>query len=107
MSVKIRLARGGRKSLPFYRIVVTDSRSPRDGKFIEKIGTYNPLLADDNETKIIVKDDRARYWLSVGALPTPRVAILLSKYGISEAEKHKVKFIPRKKGELKKSKKEE
>ena len=82
MAVKIRLARFGRNKVPFYHIVATDSRNRRDGKFLEKIGTYNPLLNDDNSEKLVIKKDRAEYWLSVGALPTDRVALLLIKAGV-------------------------
>jgi small subunit ribosomal protein S16 len=88
MAVKIRLARGGAKKRPFYSIVVADIRAPRDGKFIEKIGTFNPLLADDHPQKLVVKADRATYWLGTGAKPTERVAKLMSKLGIVEAPKY-------------------
>lgn len=74
MSLKIRLARGGAKKRPFYRIVVANSQSPRDGRFIEKIGSYNPMLASDHPDRVRFDADRAKYWLSVGALPTERVA---------------------------------
>ncbi len=74
MSLKIRLARGGAKKRPFYSIVVADSRNPRDGRFIEKIGTYNPLLAKTDEKRVQYNDERAKYWLSKGAKPTDRVA---------------------------------
>ena len=74
MSLKIRLARGGAKKRPFYSIVVADSRMPRDGRFIEKIGTYNPLLAKDDENRVKFDAERAKHWLSVGARPTDRVA---------------------------------
>ena len=77
MSVKIRLARGGAKKRPFYSIVVADVRSPRDGRFIEKIGSYNPMLPKDHPDRVRVKEERARHWLSVGALPTDRVARFL------------------------------
>lgn len=74
MSLKIRLARGGAKKRPHYSIVVTDSRSPRDGRFIEKIGTYNPLLAKTDEKRVQYNDERAKYWLSKGAKASDRVA---------------------------------
>jgi small subunit ribosomal protein S16 len=77
MSVKIRLTRLGAKKKPFYRVVVANSTSPRDGKFIEIIGTYDPMLAKENENRIKLKDDRIAYWLSVGAQPTERVAKLI------------------------------
>ncbi|MEM9262491.1 MAG: 30S ribosomal protein S16 [Pseudomonadota bacterium] len=78
MSLKIRLARGGAKKRPFYSIVVADSRMPRDGRFIEKIGTYNPLLAKDDEKRVQFDIDRAKHWLGVGAKPTDRVARFFS-----------------------------
>jgi small subunit ribosomal protein S16 len=77
MSLSIRLTRGGAKKRPYYRIVVADSRSPRDGRFIEKIGSYNPLLAKDSPERVKVDGDRARHWLSVGAQPTDRLARFL------------------------------
>ena len=77
MSLKIRLARGGAKKRPHYRIVVADSRMPRDGRYIERLGTYDPLLAKDNESRVTLKDDRIRYWLDKGAKPTDRVARFL------------------------------
>ena len=77
MSVSIRLARGGAKKRPYYRIVVANSRDARDGRFIEKIGTYNPLLAKDDAKRIVLDADRAKHWLSVGAQPTDRVARFL------------------------------
>ena len=79
MSLKIRLARGGAKKRPFYRIVIADSRSPRDGRFIEKIGTYNPMLAKDHPDRIVVDLERAKHWLSVGARPSDRVARFLGQ----------------------------
>ena len=96
--LKIRLSRGGRKSLPFYRLVVTNSTSPRDSKFIEKLGTYNPLASDNADNKITIKTDRIEYWLSVGAKPTDRVASMLSKFSIKGIEKHKPNFTPKAKG---------
>lgn len=74
MALRIRLARGGAKKRPFYRIVVADSRSPRDGRFIEKIGTYNPMVAKDHPDRIRLDEERAKHWLSVGATPSERVA---------------------------------
>ncbi len=79
MSLKIRLSRGGAKKRPVYRIVVADSRSPRDGRFIEKIGTYNPLLPREHESRVMIDEDRARHWLKSGARPTDRVARFLSE----------------------------
>jgi len=77
MGLKIRLARGGTKKRPFYRIVVADVRSPRDGRFVEKVGTYNPLLAKDNENRVTLVEDRIKHWLGHGAVPTDRVARFL------------------------------
>jgi small subunit ribosomal protein S16 len=84
MAVSIRLTRGGSKKRPYYKIVVADARAPRDGKFIEKIGTYNPLLAKDDEKRIVLDGDRAKHWLSVGAQPTDRVARFLDAAGVKE-----------------------
>ena len=77
MSTKIRLSRGGAKKRPFYRIVVADTRSPRDGRFIERVGTYNPMVAKDHPERIVLKEDRIKHWLANGALPTDRVARFL------------------------------
>jgi small subunit ribosomal protein S16 len=84
MSVQIRLSRGGAKKRPYYRIVVANSRSPRDGKYLEQIGTYNPLLAKDDAGRVKLDEDRARYWLGVGAQATDRVARFLDVAGIKE-----------------------
>ncbi len=84
MAVSIRLSRGGSKKRPYYRIVVADARSPRDGSFIEKIGTYNPLLAKDDEKRVTLNAERAKHWLSVGAQPTDRVHRFLDKAGVLE-----------------------
>jgi small subunit ribosomal protein S16 len=84
MSVSMRLSRGGSKKRPYYRIVVANSRSPRDGAYLEQIGTYNPLLAKDDANRVKLTEDRARYWLGVGAQPTDRVARMLDKAGIKE-----------------------
>ncbi|ATE63387.1 30S ribosomal protein S16 [Rhizorhabdus dicambivorans] len=84
MSVAIRLARGGAKKRPYYRIVVANSRSPRDGAFIEKIGAYNPLLAKDDPKRVVLDTERAKHWLSVGAQPTDRVARFLDAAGVQE-----------------------
>ena len=81
MAMKIRLARGGSKKRPFYAIVASDSRMPRDGRFIEKLGTYNPLLAKDSEDRIQMNLERVQYWLSQGAQPTDRVARFLEASG--------------------------
>lgn len=82
MALKIRLARGGAKKRPYYRIVVTDSRMARDGRFIERIGSYNPLLARDDEKRIELNTERAQYWLGNGAQPTDRVARFLDDLGL-------------------------
>ncbi len=84
MAMKIRLARGGTKKRPFYRIVATDSRMPRDGRFIEKLGIYNPLLAKDNEDRIRMDLDRVKHWLDQGAQPTDRVSRFLEAAGLLE-----------------------
>ncbi|MGE3302195.1 MAG: 30S ribosomal protein S16 [Hyphomonadaceae bacterium] len=86
MSLKIRLARGGAKKKPFYSIVVADSRNPRDGRFIEKIGTFNPILASDDPKRIILKTDRAQEWLAKGAQPTDRVLRFLDAAGLKKRE---------------------
>ncbi len=77
MSLKIRLARGGAKKRPFYRIVVADSRSPRDGRFIERIGSYDPMLPKDHANRLVIVEDRVKHWLGVGARPSDRVARFL------------------------------
>lgn len=82
MALKIRLSRGGAKKRPYYRIVVADSRSPRDGRFIERLGTYNPMLAKDHPERILFNEDRVRHWLSNGATPSDRVARFLGAANI-------------------------
>src|ERR671928_1726457 len=84
MALAIRLTRGGAKKRPYYRIVVADSRSPRDGRFIEKLGTYNPLLAKDSPERVKLDTDRISHWLSVGAQPSDRVLRFLDAAGIRE-----------------------
>ncbi|MEM6943239.1 MAG: 30S ribosomal protein S16 [Pseudomonadota bacterium] len=84
MSIKIRLARGGSKKRPFYRIVAADSRMPRDGRFIEKLGTYNPLLPKDSESRVQMNVERVTHWLGQGAQPTDRVARFLEAAGMRE-----------------------
>ena len=81
MAMKIRLARGGSKKRPFYAIVAADSRMPRDGRFIEKLGTYNPLLPKDSEDRVKMNMERVEYWLGHGAQPTDRVARMLEAAG--------------------------
>ncbi|MBE9557501.1 MAG: 30S ribosomal protein S16, partial [Proteobacteria bacterium] len=83
MSLRIRLARGGAKKRPYYRIVVADSRMPRDGRFIERVGSYNPMLPKEHSDRIVLKEDRIRHWLSVGAQPSDRVARFLGKAEIA------------------------
>ena len=84
MATAIRLSRGGSKKRPYYKIVVTDSRSPRDGRFIERIGSYNPLLAKTDEKRVVLDVERAKHWVSVGAQPTDRVARFLDAAGVKE-----------------------
>ncbi|RVT43080.1 30S ribosomal protein S16 [Sphingobium algorifonticola] len=84
MATAIRLSRGGSKKRPYYRIVVTDSRSSRDGKFIERIGSYNPLLAKDDDKRVVLDIDRAKHWVSVGAQPSDRVLRFLDAAGVTE-----------------------
>jgi small subunit ribosomal protein S16 len=84
MALKIRLARGGAKKRPYYSIVVADARSPRDGRFLEKVGTYNPMLARDHAERVTFKTERIKHWLGVGAQPTDRVARFLGEAGLAE-----------------------
>jgi small subunit ribosomal protein S16 len=85
MALKIRLARGGAKRRPFYRIVVAQSTSPRDGAFIERIGSYNPMVDHGHPDRLKIDADRAKHWISVGAVPTDRVARFLATVGLGEA----------------------
>ena len=87
MALKIRLARGGSKKRPYYSVVVADARAPRDGRFIEKIGAYNPLLAKDDEKRFHVDAERAKHWLSKGAQPTDRVARYLATLDLVKWER--------------------
>jgi small subunit ribosomal protein S16 len=90
MSVRIRLARGGTKKRPVYRIVATDSRSPRDGRFLEKLGSYDPLLPSDHPARIVLREERIRHWLANGARPSDRIARFLDGAGItSNTVKHR------------------
>src|SRR3546814_6061222 len=82
MSLKIRLSRGGAKKRPYYRIVVADSRSPRDGRFIERIGAYNPMVPQDHPERLVLDVERAKHWLSVGALPSERVTRFLAAHDL-------------------------
>ncbi len=84
MAMKIRLARGGSKKRPFYRIVAADSRMPRDGRFIEKLGTYNPLLPKDSEDRVKMNLERIQYWMDQGAQPTDRISRFLEAAGVVE-----------------------
>ncbi|MEL6121542.1 MAG: 30S ribosomal protein S16 [Pseudomonadota bacterium] len=84
MAMKIRLARGGSKKRPFYRIVAADSRMPRDGRFIEKLGTYNPLLPKDSEERVKMNLERVQYWMDQGAQPTDRISRFLEAAGVVE-----------------------
>ncbi len=86
MAIALRLSRGGAKKRPYYRIVAADNRSPRDGKYLEQIGTYNPLLAKDDANRVKLDEDRARYWIGVGAQPSDRVLRFLDAAGIMERE---------------------
>jgi len=83
MSLKIRLARAGAKKRPYYRIVIADTRSPRDGRFIERVGSYNPMVAKDHPERVMLDTERVKHWLGVGALPTERVARFLGKAGLA------------------------
>ena len=83
MAMKIRLARGGSKKRPFYRVVAADSRMPRDGRFIEKLGTYNPLLPKDSEERVKLDVERIQHWLAQGAQPTDRIARMLEAAGVT------------------------
>ena len=92
MAMKIRLARGGSKKRPFYRIVAADSRMPRDGRFIEKLGIYNPLLPKDSEDRVKIDVERVQYWMSKGAQPTDRVARFLEAAGhVAKTERANLK----------------
>ncbi|MEO1458216.1 MAG: 30S ribosomal protein S16 [Pseudomonadota bacterium] len=109
MSIKIRLARGGSKKRPFYRIVAADSRMPRDGRFIEKLGTYNPLLPKDSEARVQMDVERVQHWLSQGAQPTDRVARFLDAAGLRKrpARSNPQKAEPGKKAQERAAEREE
>ena len=113
MALKLRLARGGSKKRPFYSIVVADVRSPRDGRFIEKIGTFNPLLPKDSDQRVVLGTERAQHWLGHGAKPTDKVHRFLDAAGLlkREARNNPKKALPGKKAqeriEEKKAKEEE
>ncbi len=100
MALRIRLARGGAKKRPFYRIVVAENTAPRDGRFVEKIGTYDPMVPRDHPRRLSVDEERARYWLSVGARPTERVHKFFGALGLMpayEIREQPKKSAPRKK----------
>lgn len=87
MALKIRLARGGAKKRPFFSIVVAESRSPRDGRFIEKLGTYNPMLEKGHKERVVLKAERIQHWIKMGALPSDRVVLFLADAGMAERPK--------------------
>jgi small subunit ribosomal protein S16 len=99
MALKIRLSRGGAKKRPYYRIVVAEATAPRDGRFIEKIGTFNPLLPKEKTERLTLNQERAKHWLKVGAQPTDRVLKLLDTLGLQkrEARNNPIKGKPGKK----------
>ena len=101
MSLKIRLSRGGAKKRPFYRIVVADARMPRDGRFVEKIGTFDPVKPKDDATRVVLDAEKAKAWLAKGAQPTDRVLRLFDGLGIAKREAHNnpVKALPKKKAQ--------
>ncbi|WP_160007870.1 30S ribosomal protein S16 [Rhizobium sp. 18055] len=86
MALKIRLARGGSKKRPYYHVVLADARSPRDGRFLENLGSWNPMLAKDNEARVKLDGDRIKHWLDQGAQPTDRVLRFLNEAGIAKRE---------------------
>ena len=101
MSVKMRLSRGGSKKRPYYYVVIANAQSPRDGKYIEQIGTFNPLLKKDNPERSKLNADRVKHWLSVGAQPTDRVMRLLDAAGLAkrEASNNPKRALPKKKAQ--------
>ncbi|MGD0640961.1 MAG: 30S ribosomal protein S16 [Roseiarcus sp.] len=101
MSLKIRLSRGGAKKRPFYRIVVADARMPRDGRFVEKIGTFDPIKPKDDATRVVLDAEKAKAWLAKGAQPTDRVLRLLDGLGLAkrEARNNPEKAQPKKKAQ--------
>ncbi|MDI7862405.1 30S ribosomal protein S16 [Rhizobiaceae bacterium n13] len=86
MALKIRLARGGSKKRPYYQIVVADARSPRDGRFLEKLGSWNPMLAKDDANRIVINGERVKHWLDNGAQPTDRVLRFLNEAGLAKRD---------------------
>jgi small subunit ribosomal protein S16 len=102
MGLKIRLARAGAKKRPYYHIVVADSRSPRDGRFIEKLGSYNPMLPQEHTDRLRLQDERVKHWVSQGAVPTERVARFLGQAGLAPApvwREQPVQSAPKKKAQ--------
>jgi len=101
MSLKIRLSRGGAKKRPFYRIVVADARMPRDGRFVERLGTFDPLKAKDAADRIVIDAEKAKAWIAKGAQPTDRVARLLEAMGVGHraAQSNPEKAKPKKKAQ--------
>jgi small subunit ribosomal protein S16 len=102
MGLKIRLARAGAKKRPYYHIVVADSRSPRDGRFIEAVGSYNPMLPSDHADRVRLKDERISHWLKEGALATDRVAKFLGKAGLAPMpvfREQPIQSLPKKKAQ--------
>ncbi|WP_321344233.1 30S ribosomal protein S16 [Breoghania sp.] len=101
MALKIRLARGGSKKRPYYRIVVADARSPRDGRFLEKVGSYNPLLPKDSPERVVLMNERIQHWLDNGAQPTDRVLRFLDAAGLAKrpARNNPKKALPGKKAQ--------
>lgn len=102
MALKIRLARGGAKKRPFYRIVVAEATAPRDGRFVERVGSYNPMLPADHAERVVLNQERIQYWLSVGAAPTDRVHLFLSRANLITAKAQiakPVKSAPKKKAQ--------
>ncbi|MGL5784535.1 MAG: 30S ribosomal protein S16 [Alphaproteobacteria bacterium] len=102
MALKIRLARAGSKKRPFYRIVVAEATAPRDGRFVEKVGTYNPMLPKEHTLRIVLNQERIQHWLSVGSQPTERVARFLGTAGLipmPKIQERPQKALPRKKAQ--------
>ncbi len=102
MALKIRLARGGAKKRPFYKIVIAEATSPRDGRFVERVGSYNPVLTADHPERVVLNQERIQYWLSIGALPTDRVSLFLTKAGLVKDVKkfnNPTKSLPKKKAQ--------
>lgn len=102
MALKIRLTRGGAKKRPYYRIVIAEATAPRDGRFLEKVGAYNPMVAQDHPERLTLNEERIKHWLSVGAQPTDRVARFLGKAGLIAAPVYRetpTKSAPKKKAQ--------